>query len=248
MRAVRFKTRRSAIPAALALGSFALAFVQRPGKTVFDTRIELSADPSLFLHRVAALWSPTGDLGHVQSGQFVGYLFPMAPWFDFVQWTGIPIWIGQRLWLGALIALAALGAVRLLDALLDRPRGVAHLVAGAVYAANPYVAVWTTRGSVALIAYAAVPWLMLAAHRGMERPHSWRWPAVIGLVLAASGAGVNAAVVLWVLPAPIALPLYEALVLRRGWRSLGSFGWRALVCSVLGAAWWAIPLVLQSRY
>ncbi len=81
MRAVRLKTRRSAIPAALALGSFALAFVQRPGKTVFDTRIELSADPSLFLHRVASLWSSTGDLGHVQSGQFVGYLFPMAPWF-----------------------------------------------------------------------------------------------------------------------------------------------------------------------
>src|SRR3954453_7187514 len=179
MRAVRLKTRRSAIPAALALGAFALAFVQRPGKTVFDTRIELSADPSLFLHRVAAVWSSTGDLGHVQSGQFVGYLFPMAPWFAFVQWLGLPMWVGQRLWIGGLIALAAWGAVRLMDRLYRPRRGIAHLTAGVLYAANPYVAVWVTRGSVALLAYAAVPWLMLAAHGGMLEPRRWRWPAFV---------------------------------------------------------------------
>jgi arabinofuranan 3-O-arabinosyltransferase len=248
MRAVRLKTRRSAIPAAFALGSFALAFVQRPGKTVFDTRIELSADPSLFLHRVASLWSATGDLGHVQSGQFVGYLFPMAPWFAFVQWAGIPMWIGQRLWLGALIALAAWGVVRLMDDLYDRRRGVAHATAGVLYAANPYVALWTTRGSVALLAYAAVPWLMIAAHRGLRNPRGWRWPALGGLLLAASGAGVNAAIVVWVLPAPIALVLYEAIVLRVGWASVRSFAWRALVCGLVGVAWWAIPLLLQASY
>src|SRR3954454_12577992 len=88
---------RRLVPAVLAVGSFALAFAQRPGTTVFDTRIELSANATLFLHRAAAVWSPTGDLGHVQSGQFVGYLFPMAPWFAFVQWLGLPVWGGQRL-------------------------------------------------------------------------------------------------------------------------------------------------------
>src|SRR5690242_1862274 len=248
MRAGRSNLPRSAIPAGLALASFALAFAQRPGKTVFDTRIELSADPSLFLHRVAQLWSSTGDLGHLQAGQFVGYLFPMAPWFAFVQWTGMPMWIGQRLWLGALIALAAWGVVRLMDELYDTRRGVAHLAAGVLYAANPYVAVWTTRGSVALLAYAAVPWLMLAAHRGLREPRSWRWPALTGLILAASGAGVNAAIVLWVLPAPVALVIYEAVVLRRGFWRVRSFGWRAFVCSLLGVAWWAIPLLLESRY
>src|SRR5690349_10126169 len=93
MRAGRSNLQRSAIPAGLAVLSFALAFAQRPGKTVFDTRIELSAAPSLFLHRVAQLWSSTGDLGHLQAGQFVGYLFPMAPWFAFVQWTGMPMWV-----------------------------------------------------------------------------------------------------------------------------------------------------------
>jgi arabinofuranan 3-O-arabinosyltransferase len=240
--------RRQWIPSVLAAGAFVLAFVQRPGEVVFDTRIELSANPSLFLHRVAAVWSPTGDLGHVQSGQFVGYLFPMAPWFAFAQRIGLPMWVAQRLWVGALIAVAALGVVRLLDELYDRRRGLAHLVGGVVYAANPYVAVWTTRGSVALLAHAAVPWLMLAAHRGLRRPKSWRQPALIGLVLAASGAGVNAALVLWVLPAPALLMLYEALAVGVGWAALASFGWRAGLCALLGAAWWLIPLLLQRRY
>jgi hypothetical protein len=248
MRAGRPQLPRSAIPAGLAAASFALAFAQRPGKTVFDTRIELSADPSLFLHRVAQLWSSTGDLGHLQSGQFVGYLFPMAPWFAFVQWTGMPMWVGQRLWLGALIALAAWGVVRLMDELYSTRRGLAHLTAGVLYAANPYVAVWTTRGSVALLAYAAVPWLMLAAHRGLREPRGWTWPALTGLILAASGAGVNAAIVLWILPAPVALIVYEAIVLRRGLWRVRSFGWRAFLCSLLGVAWWAIPLLLESRY
>jgi arabinofuranan 3-O-arabinosyltransferase len=115
-----------ALPVALALGAMALAFAQRPGKTVLDTRIELSADPGLFLHRVAAVWTSAGDLGHVQSGQFVGYLFPMAPWFAFADWIGLPIWVAQRLWLGALIALAAWGVVRLMDDLYSRRRGGAH--------------------------------------------------------------------------------------------------------------------------
>ena len=66
-----------------ALGALALvlAFIQRPGDAYSDTRLELSADPSLFLARVGDVWSSTTDLGHVQSGQFVGYLFPMGPWF-----------------------------------------------------------------------------------------------------------------------------------------------------------------------
>ncbi|HEX4626954.1 MAG TPA: alpha-(1-_3)-arabinofuranosyltransferase family protein [Solirubrobacteraceae bacterium] len=225
-----------------------LAFAQRPGKAVLDTRIELSADPGLFLHRVAAVWSSAGDLGHVQSGQFVGYLFPMAPWFAFAHWIGLPTWVGQRLWLGALIAVASWGVVRLMDELYSRRRGVAHLTAGVLYAANPYVAVWTTRGSVALLAYAAVPWLLLAAHRGMLQPRSWRWPALIGLVLACSGAGVNAGVVAWILPAPLALMLYEAAVAGRGWPALRAFGWRAGLCAAVGSAWWAVPLLIQSRY
>ena len=67
------------------------------------------------------MWSSTTDLGHVQSGQFVGYLFPMGPWFAAADALGIPMWVAQRFWLGLLLALAAWGVVRLMDALY-RPR------------------------------------------------------------------------------------------------------------------------------
>ena len=38
-----------------------------------------------------------------------------------------------------------------------------------LYIANPYVAIYATRGTVTLLAYAALPWLLLAANRGLRR-------------------------------------------------------------------------------
>src|SRR4051794_33738197 len=147
--------------------SYAVALAQRPGKTVSDTRLELSLDPALFLSRVTHLWSGTTDLGHVQSGQFNGYLFPMGPWFAGGDALGLPMWLVQRLWLGTLLALAAWGVVRLLDELLPEPatdggsgplarRPVAQLAAGLLFVFNPYVVQFTSRGTVAFLAYAAL--------------------------------------------------------------------------------------------
>ncbi len=236
-----------ALPIAFALASLAIAFAQRPGKAYHDTRLELSADPGLFLHRVAALWSPTTDLGHVQSGQWVGYLWPMAPYFSFMRWLGMPTWVSQRLWLALLLTLAAWGAIRVMDELYDRRRGLAHIVAGSLYALNPYVVAYVNR-SATLLAYAALPWLIVAARRGLRRPADWRWPAVIGLVVASAGGGLNAALVLWVLVGPAALVLYEVAVLGGRWRDAGAFAWRAAACILGASLWWIVPVALQSRY
>jgi arabinofuranan 3-O-arabinosyltransferase len=243
------RPRRGAlIPLGLAALCFALAFLQRPGLAYDDTRIELSADPGLFLHRVSSLWSSTFDLGHVQSGQFVGYLFPMAPFFALAHWLAIPTWVAQRLWLGMLLSLAAWGAVRLFEQLFEPRRGPAHIAAGVVYAINPYVVIYVSRGSVTLLALAALPWLLLATHRGLDVPTGWRWPAFCGLVLAAAGGGVNAAVLAWIALAPLALLAYELFVLGRGRGAVWSFGWRAALCVVLGSAWWVVPIALQAGY
>ncbi len=241
--------KRPAAPVwALVALSYALALLQRPGRTALDTRIELSVDPALFLDRVGSLWSSTTDLGHVQSGQFVGYLFPMAPWYAAGDALGVPHWLSQRLFLGTLLALAAWGTVRLMDALWARPRGLAHLGAGLLFVLNPYVVQFASRGTVSLLAYAALPWLMLAAHRGLQEPHGWRWPATAGLVLAASGGGVNAAVIFFAVVGPLALVLYEVAVLGRGLRAARSFLWRAAVCVGVGSIWWIVPVLLQARY
>ena len=164
------------------------------------------------------MWTSTGQLGDVQSGQQAGYLFPMGPFFAVGHAFGIPDWIVQRLWLGSLLALAAWGVVRLLDALLGRPRGVAHLVAGAVMLLNPFVVTYANRTTVTLLAYAALPWLLLVVHRGLRESHRWRWPAAFGLLVAASGGGINGAVTAWMLLGPVLLLFYEIAFTRIGSR------------------------------
>ena len=88
--------------------------------TSTSTRSASSAD-------VASSWTPTGDLGHVQGGQYGGYLFPMGPFFALGDLARAPP-VARRTGCGsARCSRSPRGAtVRLLDALLGRPRGVAH--------------------------------------------------------------------------------------------------------------------------
>src|SRR5215212_9872720 len=151
----------------------------------------------------------------------------MGPWFAGADALGISMWIAQRVWLGLLLALAAWGAVRLMDELHGPDRGLAHAVAGLLFLLNPYTVIVTSRGTITLLAYAALPWLVLAAHRGLATPRGWRWPVAFALILALAGGGVNAGVIAWALAAPAALLAYEAAVLGRPWRDVWGFGWRA---------------------
>lgn len=237
-----------AIPVALSVGCFALAFAQRPGLATADTKINLHVDPGHFLAAVASMWTSTGQLGDVQAGQQAGYLFPMGPFFAVGHAVGIGDWVLQRLWLGALLALTAWGVVRLLDALLPGRRGAAHLVAGAVIVLNPFVVTYVNRTTVTLLAYAALPWLLLAVHRGLREPRGWRWPAAVALLVAASGGGINGAVTAWMLLAPVLLALYEPLLTPVEWPAVRAFLLRALVLTLLASLWWIVPAYVQSSY
>jgi arabinofuranan 3-O-arabinosyltransferase len=179
----RLNNSSARLAAGIAALAYALAFVQRPGRVFTDTRIELTIDPARFLHAVAQMWSPTGDLGHVQSGEFIGYLVPMAPWYAFAHAIGIPTWVAQRIWLGTLLAVAGIGVMRLLAALLPRRAVLAEAAAGVLFVANPYVVVVSGRTSAWLVSYAALPWILLAVHRGLRSRTRWRWPAAIALVM-----------------------------------------------------------------
>ena len=236
------------LPLGLAAAAFALSFAQRPGWASSDTKIDLHVDPVGFLAEVTSLWAPTGSLGHVQGAQHGGYLFPMGPFFAGLHSLGLSPWVVQRLWLGLLLALAAWGVVRLLDATLSPERGVAHLVAGAITLANPYVVVFANRTSVFLLGYAALPWALVAARRGLAEPRGWRWPAAIGLVTTASGGGVNAASVAWVVAAPLLLALYDTLTGSVGGRDGVRFALRTLGAVALASIWWLGPVVGHALY
>lgn len=236
------------VPLSLALGCFLLALLQRPGDVIADTKVHLYVDPARFLGDVASAWTPTAGLGHVWAGQYGGYLFPMGPFFAVGDALGLPVWLVHRLWLGTLLAVAAVGVVVLLRALVPRREGrdgVLHVVAGALYVVNPYVAVYADRTSVALLAYAALPWMLLCVHRGLRDPRGWWWPAAFALVLTSTGGGVNAAVTGWVLLAPVLLVLYEL-----GWggvarSALGPWLGRIALTSAIASAWWLVPLAVH---
>ena len=233
--------RGRAVEVALAGLAFLLALAQRPGRTLTDTKIDLHVDPVGFLGDVLSAWSDTGDLGHVQGGQYGGYAFPMAPFFALGHALGVAPWLVQRLWLGLVLALAAWGATRLADALAGGTWERA--VAGLLYLLNPYVVIFVNRTSITLLAYAALPWLMLCTYRGLRAPRRWTWPAAFALIVTASGGGVNAAVLAWVLLGPILLALYEAR-----WRALWSFGGRTALATGVVSLWWIAPLLVQGRY
>lgn len=249
---MRERHREVRVPLLLGLGAFALAFAQRPGLSSADTKINLHVDPGHFLSDVASMWTSTGQLGDVQAGQQAGYLFPMGPFFAAGHALGLSDWVVQRLWLGALLTLVAWGTVRLVDALLGRPRGIAQLVAGAASVLNPFVVTYANRTTVTLLAYAALPWLMLAVHQGLrdagERAGlvTWRWPAAFALLVTASGGGINGAVTAWMLLGPALLLAYEVRFTPIEWRDARAFVVRAIPLTVLTSLWWLIPAYVQS--
>jgi len=241
--------RDRAICAGLVAAAYLLALVQRPGTVVADTKVDLYVDPVGFLEDVVSAWTPTGQLGHVFGGQYGGYLFPMAPWFAGGDLLGLPTWLVHRLWLGTLFALAAYGVVRLLDALWPaKHRGAVHVAAAVLYVLNPYTAVYANRTSVALLAYAALPWLLLAVHRGLRDPRGWRWPAVFALALTCTGGGVNAATTGWILLGPALFVVYERFAggVPRG--AIIPFVARLAPVVVLANAWWVLPVLVHARF
>src|SRR4051812_4067601 len=237
--------RRRSLEAALAALSLLIALVQRPGVASSDTKIDLHVDPVGFLGDVASAWSSTGDLGHVQGGQYGGYLFPMGPFFALGHWLGLSPWLVQRLWLALVLFLAAWGAARLMEE-LDGARVVTALLV----LLNPYVVVFTARTSITLLGYAALPWLLLCVLRGLRcaLPAGKRWAAAFALVVTASGGGVNAAVTAWVLLGPVLLALYAVWVGWATWREVWALAWRTGLATAFASAWWVVPLLVQSAY
>jgi arabinofuranan 3-O-arabinosyltransferase len=233
------------------IASFALAFAQRPGRATSDTKIDLHVDPAAFLGQVASVWTHSIDLGAVHGAQYSGYLWPMGPVFALLHSVGLSAWVAQRIWLGLIFAISTWGVLRLMDAFAGRPRGIAHVVAAAVYLLNPYTVIFTGRTSIALLGYAALPWLLLIVHRGVRDLRGlggWWWAAAFALILTSIGGGINGAVVGWMLVGPLVLLIYEPLIGSVRWRDSARFVLRIGVLGTLASLWWIVPLALSASY
>jgi arabinofuranan 3-O-arabinosyltransferase len=232
--------RRRLVAAGGALLLVALAFVQRPGRTTFDTKLDLAENPVGFMARALHLWNPQATSGELQQ-QAYGYLFPMGPFFAAGDRLGVPPWITQRVWCALLLCAAYYGVV-LLGRALDIGTEPGRVVGGLAYALAPRMLTEIGPLSSEMLPVVALPWVLLplVAARRIGSPR--RAAALSALAVLFMG-GINAAAVVMALVLPGIW-----LVTRRWDRHLLALAAWWCVCVVGATLWWIIPLLIFGRY
>lgn len=216
-----------------------VCFLQVPGHTVADTKLDLTANPIGFLARAAHMWNAQMPLGQVQN-QAYGYFFPHGAVFAIADLLMIPGWITQRLWWSALLIAGFWGVVRLAEALGIGSRP-SRMIAAVAYITAPRVLTTLTAISSETLPVMLAPWVLLPivtylSGRGHDGPR--RSAARSALAVAAMGA-VNAVATL-----AATLPTILWLLLRRPEvRVRRVAGWW-VVLTAAATAWWFGPLLL----
>ncbi|HEU4491705.1 MAG TPA: alpha-(1-_3)-arabinofuranosyltransferase [Jiangellales bacterium] len=218
----------------------AVAFVQRPGWTATDTKLDLTEAPGAFLLRSLDAWEPLGFAGQLQN-QAYGYLVPTGPFFWLADLAGVPAWVAQRLWWTLLLCVAFLGMVRLAGRLGAGGPWI-RLVAGLVYALSPRVLTLLGEFSVEAWPMAMAPWVLLPLVDASRSGSVRRGAAASGVALLLTG-GVNAVATLAVL----VLPAWFLLTREPGPRRRALMGWWTLAVA-LASIWWVLPLLVLARY
>lgn len=245
----RIKHRIWLVACCLALA--VLAFTDRPGNILADTKLDMAVDPAAFLRRALHLWDQA-QFGLLQN-QAAGYFFPMGPFFILGKLLALPPWVVQRLWLTAIYAAAFLGVVRLSGRLgIGTP--ASRIAAGLAYALAPRGLSLFGILSSEFLPAAMLPWILLPLVRVMRAGRSMRAGQVVRAVCQSAVAvalcgGINATATIAVLIVPVIYLLLAQGRQTQGWQTRRL---PTLACWVPAVAiatwWWAIPLVLFGAY
>jgi arabinofuranan 3-O-arabinosyltransferase len=222
----------------LILGSF----LQQPGRTTFDTKLDLTTDPVTFLERALHLWNPMASLGELQN-QAYGYFFPQGAYFAAADLMHLPMWVSQRFWCALLLVAAYEGARRVARALRAWPWW-APTVAGLAYALAPRMIAEVGVLTGEIVPTAVLPWVLLPLIHAQQGRLTPRSGGLLSAALILLMGGVNATENLAALPLPVLLVLLGPTLARIRWRLLG---WWA-GGTVLACLWWLLPLLLLGRY
>ncbi len=223
----------------------AILVANESGRIFFDTKLGVDIDPAGFLARLWQLWNPYEWFGALQD-QYIGYAFPMAPFYLIFEFFKFPVWLTERLWLATLITAGFAGLQMLARAAgigTDRSR----VVAGLVFVTWPTFTIAIGSTSAGIIPGLLAPWAVLPLV-GVVKSDAVR-AGQVARAAAASGVavlfmgGVNATSTLDALILPAAFIVTQA----RGRRLVMlALAWGLAV--LLATMWWVGPLLLQARY
>ncbi|HYS31492.1 MAG TPA: alpha-(1-_3)-arabinofuranosyltransferase family protein, partial [Streptosporangiaceae bacterium] len=210
------------------------------GQIFFDTKLGVDIDPAGFYPRLWHLWNPQEWFGTLQD-QYIGYAFPMAPFYLAGELLRVPVWLTERLWLSLLMAVGFAGVVKLAEAVrigTDRSR----IVAGLAFALWPTFTIVIGSTSAGVLPGLLVPWAVLPLANAARSGSLPRAAARSGVAVLFMG-GVNATSTLDVLLLPA---LFIATQLSGRRRAALAALWAGAVA--LATAWWLVPLLLQAKY
>jgi arabinofuranan 3-O-arabinosyltransferase len=217
-----------------------LLLTNQPGRIFYDTKLGVGIDPVGFAQRLWHLWNPQEWFGTLQD-QYIGYAFPMLPFYLAGHLLNLPVWLTERLWVATLISAGFLGFIKLATALRigsDRSR----ILAGLAFVLWPTFTIVIGSTTALAIAGLVAPWAVLPLVPAARDGPLARAAARSGLAVLFMG-GVNATVTFDAL----VLPAMFILVQTRGRRRVRlACYW--LVAMVLATSWWVVPLVLQGKY
>ncbi|MEU7578941.1 alpha-(1-_3)-arabinofuranosyltransferase [Streptomyces sp. NPDC041068] len=224
------------------LGFWAVVFVLfcavKPGRMTFDTKLGVAVDPWQFLSDLGQLWHDRGGFGGIQD-QYVGYAFPMLPFYGLAKLVQLPVWLAERLWFSLIVAAAFWGALRLAERLGIGSRP-SRLLGAVVYALWPTFTVVVGSTSAAALPGAVLPWVLLPL---LNERISARLAACRSALIIPFMGGVNAASTLASL-LPVALYLLSR---PNGPRKRKLLMWW-VPGVILATAWWVVPLLMLGFY
>ncbi|MEU6115129.1 alpha-(1-_3)-arabinofuranosyltransferase family protein [Streptomyces sp. NPDC047117] len=213
--------------------SFVAFLAPSPGRMTFETKLGVALAPWKFLGDLGSLWHDRAGFGGL-ADQYIGYAFPMLPYYALADLAQLPVWIAERLWLSLVVTAAFWGALRLAER-LQMGSPAARLLGAATYALWPAFTIVIGSTSAAALPGAVLPWVLLPL---ADPRRTARLAACRSAVLIPFMGGVNAACTIAAL-----LPALLYVLTRTGSRRWRLLGWW-LPGVLLVTAWWSLPLLL----
>lgn len=206
-----------------------------------DSVLALDLAPTTFLHHIFATWTGN-DFGQRVSGSTISYI-PIALLYSTLHVFGLSVLTTQRLWFAILLSVAGIGMSSFYSSWWGKNHEAQALIAGLLYALNPYVLLNLKGASVLLIPYAVLPIVC------RQTIHLVRHPRLISLIMVGvTGgilmAGVNPPLYAIALFVVILIGITEVARLKFSRRAFIGLGY-TLASIAFFSLWWLGPFVIS---